>query len=58
MDSRFYGNDTNVIVVIPAEAGIHPMQESFPHYLPKSQLLPDPFFVFPAKTVYLYFYNL
>ena len=37
MDSRFHGNDTNVIVVIPAKAGIHPMQESFPGYLPKSQ---------------------
>ena len=37
MDSRFHGNDTNVIVVIPAKAGIHPMQDSFPRYLPKSQ---------------------
>jgi len=36
MDSRFHGNDTNVIVVIPAKAGIHPMQESFPHKIPKS----------------------
>jgi hypothetical protein len=24
VDSRFHGNDTNVIVVIPAEAGVHP----------------------------------
>ena len=36
MDSRFHGNDINVIVVIPAEAGIHPMQKSFPRYLSKS----------------------
>jgi len=36
MDSRFHGNYTNVIVVIPAKAGIHPMQESFPHKIPKN----------------------
>jgi hypothetical protein len=36
MDSRFHGNDTNTIIVIPAKAGIHPMQDSFPRYLPKS----------------------
>ena len=36
MDSRFHGNDTNAIIVIPAKAGIHPMQDSFPRYLPKS----------------------
>jgi hypothetical protein len=39
MDSRFHGNDTNAIIVIPAKAGIHPMQDSFPRYLPKSQKL-------------------
>ena len=37
MDSRFHGNDTNVIIVISAKAGIHPMQESFPHKISKSQ---------------------
>jgi ATP-dependent DNA helicase RecG len=37
MDSRFHGNDTNTIIVIPAKAGIHPMQDSFPRYLPKSR---------------------
>jgi hypothetical protein len=39
MDSRFHGNDTNTIIVIPAKAGIHPMQDSFPRYLPKSHIL-------------------
>jgi len=38
MDSRFHGNDTNTIIVIPAKAGIHPMQDSFPRYLPKSHV--------------------
>jgi hypothetical protein len=37
MDSRFHGNDTNAIIVIPAKAGIHPTQDSFPRYLPKSR---------------------
>jgi hypothetical protein len=27
LDSRFHGNDINIIVVIPAEAGIHPMEK-------------------------------
>jgi hypothetical protein len=38
MDSRFRWNDTNTIIVIPAKAGIHPMQDSFPRYLPKSRI--------------------
>ena len=65
MDSRFHGNDTNVIVVIPAKAGIHPMQESFPRYLPKSQnkldhqqqLKPDSFLCLPRKLKTLILYK-
>jgi hypothetical protein len=30
---------TQTIIVIPAKAGIHPIQDSFPRYLPKSQVL-------------------
>jgi hypothetical protein len=36
VNSRFHWNDTNITVVIPAKAGIHPMQESFPRNLPKN----------------------
>jgi hypothetical protein len=58
MDSRFHGNDTNTIIVIPAKAGIHPMQDSFPRYLPKSQKNWVTLQNFPATLAYHTLYGM